>query len=158
MPRKRMIRAMAQGGGAFELVRVNISDTMKPMVVTVNLNSPDNTVQQIQTGLPLGAVMEENAQGDTVVMEVDEAGEGYSNGLRVGDILRATSCVVNQKPDMQAYYSGVGLNNIAVKALFEVPKNSFAQAMDEIRSNLDLEPISVLLVVERPAAADTAQS
>merc|ERR1719265_133129 len=132
---------------------------MKPISVTFKLNAPTNQILQFKTGLPLGLVMEANDDDQIVVVEADQSGNGYSNGVRVGDILRGTSAVFTAKK---------------LRVLFEVKEgmdNAFARALDAIRSNtlpftkpiLDgdlaagelsrseevVEPI-VTLVVERP--------
>lgn len=161
--RKQIVRPMAESdvSPAASLTKkkvdVSLDETLKPIEVELKY-SLGNQILQFQTGLPLGIVMEENKQGQIEVVEVDKEGQGYVNGLRVGDILRATSCVASQKPSEMTLFSGVGMNTLKRKALVQVDGLPFTKVMDEIRSNTDVEPTKVTFVVERPAEAKAATS
>eukprot|EP00746_Dinoflagellata_sp_MGD_P011655 gnl/MRDRNA2_/MRDRNA2_124543_c0_seq1.p1 gnl/MRDRNA2_/MRDRNA2_124543_c0~~gnl/MRDRNA2_/MRDRNA2_124543_c0_seq1.p1 ORF type:complete len:270 (-),score=45.02 gnl/MRDRNA2_/MRDRNA2_124543_c0_seq1:466-1275(-) len=140
---------------------VDIGGGFTPITVTFPPKKPTNQILQFQTGLPLGLVMEVDDENQILVVEADESGNGYTNGVRVGDTLRATSCVIPSKK---------------TRALFEIKEgmdNAFARAMDAIRSNTlpfskpvltgdlaagelsrdEADPVPIVtLVVERPEA------
>jgi len=84
-----------------------------------------------------------------VVAEVSDEGSAFEAGIKPGDVLRATSCVVQKKrADFTYWVGGVGSSGKA-KALFLTDGASFGKAMAEVRSNAADGRIT--LVLERPA-------
>jgi hypothetical protein len=132
-------------------VDVDLGEGMKPLPAVFEVSAPGNTIHSILTGLPSGIVFEENDERHIVVAEIDEAAAGYKCGVRLGDILRATTCVVKQKRVDANAFGVYNMGSSGQKALFNVDGASFAKAMSEIRSNANLDD-AVTLVVERPKA------
>eukprot|EP00747_Dinoflagellata_sp_TGD_P192368 gnl/TRDRNA2_/TRDRNA2_57115_c1_seq1.p1 gnl/TRDRNA2_/TRDRNA2_57115_c1~~gnl/TRDRNA2_/TRDRNA2_57115_c1_seq1.p1 ORF type:complete len:423 (+),score=55.14 gnl/TRDRNA2_/TRDRNA2_57115_c1_seq1:48-1271(+) len=128
-------------------VMVALGKAVQSLPMVFQLSAPANTIEQIVTRMPLGIVFEANEKGKIVVDGVDEGGKAYRAGVRVGDILRATTCV---HADCTDSMQGVECSSKR-KAVFTVDGASVSKVMQEIHSNDDFDGV-VTLVLERPAA------
>eukprot|EP00747_Dinoflagellata_sp_TGD_P031160 gnl/TRDRNA2_/TRDRNA2_135091_c0_seq1.p1 gnl/TRDRNA2_/TRDRNA2_135091_c0~~gnl/TRDRNA2_/TRDRNA2_135091_c0_seq1.p1 ORF type:complete len:282 (+),score=53.43 gnl/TRDRNA2_/TRDRNA2_135091_c0_seq1:74-919(+) len=138
-------------------VDVELGQGMQPLPTAFELGNPENKIEQISAELPLGVVFEQNDDGQVVVVGIDQSANAYSAGLRIGDVLRATTCVVQKKGATFMYWDlGVGGTGLQ-KALFTVDGASFAKVMGEIRSNEKFDQ-KVTLVVERSASTGATEA
>mmetsp|Transcript_27796 Transcript_27796/g.54067 ORF Transcript_27796/g.54067 Transcript_27796/m.54067 type:complete len:243 (+) Transcript_27796:3-731(+) len=140
-----------QGEAVSVELELELGSGKVPVPAVFELDAPTNSIKSYQLGMPLGIVFEELDDGKIKVAELDPNGSAVRNGVEVGDILRATTCVVQKKrADFTYWVGGVGESG-KTKALFTTDGASFGKAMAEIKSNAQLDG-SVTLVLERPSA------
>eukprot|EP00746_Dinoflagellata_sp_MGD_P144276 gnl/MRDRNA2_/MRDRNA2_77031_c0_seq1.p1 gnl/MRDRNA2_/MRDRNA2_77031_c0~~gnl/MRDRNA2_/MRDRNA2_77031_c0_seq1.p1 ORF type:complete len:332 (+),score=58.75 gnl/MRDRNA2_/MRDRNA2_77031_c0_seq1:75-1070(+) len=157
----RIAHPIAAGGSDVDStkfsIEVDIGSGVKPVQMDFELSAPGNTMLQATIefvpGKPLGIKLEESA-GKIVVVQSEDA--GYASGVRVGDIVRATSCGVQKTPNEFSLFSGQGVLGKGSKqrALFVVDGFSLAKTLEEIGSNAALDPPELTLVLERPPAGE----
>jgi len=111
--------------------------------------------------MPLGMLLEEGDEGELagamVVGELLADGAAKAGGVRVGDVLRATTGVSMQMsyPTWQLMMGGVGQPKMQ-KILFSAQGQPFEQVMAAIASNAREQRGNgqVVLVLERPGESE----
>ena len=98
--------------------------------------------------MPLGIVFEDNDEGKIIAIEVDKAGVAHRAGVRKGDILRATSCMVTTGLTGMYWDTTVARKHDYWKD-FDLPKNIVSEiaisCMESINVGFILFPESISL-------------
>ena len=106
----------------------------------------------VEASLPLGIILGEDIPGILQVDEVAENSNGEIAGIKVGDIVRATTAcqVTMTQPTWQLIAGGIGQPQ-TTRMMFTADRKPFEEVMEAIASNrMDPMERPIVLVLERP--------